>query len=359
MDSVPSADPIRVLVTDDDATYRHILKRTLEGLSGIEVVGAVGSIAAAKSRIDLGGIDVVTIDVVLNNESGLDLLRWIQTSHRDIKTILLTAGTVRNASSAVDALLLGASSLVLKPSGPGAPQALRDDLERVLKGMRRMVARPSAPPPRPSSKPVVSGAATRDIIAVGASTGGPPVVLNFLKKLPETFDVPIVITQHISAVHAPFLVELLAAQSGRKVVKGEHGAPVERGMAYVACDGLHMLVVRKNGRLELVQNDGPEEHNCRPAVDPMFRSVATACGRAAIGVVISGMGRDGGEGAVALRAAGAPVVIQDQATSVVWGMPGAVAALGAADAIVPGDQLADCVMRWTSNTRVRTDGAKS
>ncbi len=338
---------LRVLVVDDDPAYRLILSKVLSGLPNVELVSVAANLTIARAKLERDRFDVVTIDVVLRDESGLDLLPWIHAHHPSIFSILLTAGTHREASLAVDSLLLGASTLIIKPTGEHPVKELTDALQSALAEVVPTekpidVSRPI----RPNS--AKSESATRELIAVGASTGGPPVLLQFLIGLPLGFDVPIVITQHMPALHIPYFIDLLARQSGRKVVLGEHGARVERGCVYVAGEAKHLLVNRVGNGLVLAQDGGPEEHNCRPAVDPMFRSVAQACGAASVGVVMTGMGSDGALGARALREKGAPVVAQDQASSVVWGMPGAVAALGAATAIVPASQLAGCVVRWTS-----------
>jgi two-component system chemotaxis response regulator CheB len=208
--------------------------------------------------------------------------------------------------------------------------------------------------PRPRTTPITLGmpvlAFAREVIAVGASTGGPPVVLAFLRSLPHSYAVPILVTQHMPAQHMPYFIDLLARQSGRLVVRAEHGAPVIPGTVYVA-QATHLGLARRNDRLTIKLDDGPEENNCKPAVDPMFRSVAEVCRRAAVGVVMTGMGCDGAAGAALLRAGGAPVLVQDEASSVVWGMPGAVVAAGQADAVAPGAELADWVARWTANPR--------
>ena len=344
-----SAPGLRVLIVDDDPAYRHILSRIFEQMPQVESVAVAANLTIARTKLEQAEIDLVTIDVILRDESGLDLLPWIHARSPDLFTILLTSGTHREASQAVDALLLGASTLIIKPTGDHAPVQLTNALKSAVSAVKRRAGksekvreeRPGAPR---------SEAAVRELIAVGASTGGPPVVLQFLIDLPASFNVPIVLTQHMPSLHVPYFVELLARQSGRRVSIGVHGQRVERGCVYVAGDARHLLVDRSGESLILIQDEGPEEHNCRPAVDPMFRSVAKACGGASVGVVMTGMGADGALGAVALRARGAPVVAQDQQTSVVWGMPGAVAAAGAASAVVPAAELAKYVVRWTAQT---------
>ena len=172
-------------------------------------------------------------------------------------------------------------------------------------------------------------------------------MLTLLQKLPSDFAVPIVIVQHMPALHVPYFAELLSQRSGREVHVAANGEAVRPNVTYLAGHGLHLTVARNREGLVLLHNDRPPEHHCRPAVDPMFRSVAQTCGAAAVGVVISGMGSDGALGAVDLAACGVPVVVQDERTSVVWSMPGAVFAAGVATAVVPADEIGDWVERWT------------
>src|SRR5262249_28228576 len=147
--------------------------------------------------------------------------------------------------------------------------------------------------------------------------------------------------------HVPLYTELLAEQSGRRVSVARQGERIERGRIYVAGNGLHLRIGRLGAHLVALLDGGPEEHHCRPAVDPLFRSAAGTCGSASVGGVVAGMGRDGALGAVALRSRGAPIVVQDEASSVVWGMPGAVVAAGAADVIAPAAEVAGWVARWS------------
>lgn len=338
--------PLNVLVVDDAAAYRQAVSRAIEKTPGMTVVGIAGDVATACRKIAAGGIDVVTIDVNLRGESGLDLLRWIRQHMPGVVSILVTAGETRGARTDVDALLLGAAGIVLKPTGEAAAEELQGALGRILSGVKR-------PSPRIVA---ASGAprARREVIAVGASTGGPPVVLKLLQTLPADFTVPVVIVQHMPALHVPYFAELMAQQSGREVRVAGHGEAVRSNVTYIAGHGLHLVVARVRGELVLQHDDGPPEHHCRPAVDPLFRSVAQACGAASLGVVMTGMGSDGTLGAQALAARGAPVVVQDEPTSVIWSMPGAVYAAGAASAVVPADEIGACVVRWTLPATTKT-----
>jgi two-component system chemotaxis response regulator CheB len=360
-----SNEVVRVLVVDDDPVYRRILKKTLGEIPGVETVGAASDIAGAWSVLDGGNpVDLVTVDVVLGQESGLDLVPRIQERFPGMHVVVLTSSVAREAVRGVGALLLGAGALVMKPSGPHAPEELRNALAREVQACRqRRIPRP--PRPVAAASPVPAAPARsletglpvtpsrREIIAVGASTGGPAVLRQFLKSLPPNFEVPILVVQHMPRLHVPYFAELLARESEREVCLAVDGEAVQPGRVYVACDGRHLELAEVAGQLVLKQTDAPEEHNCRPAVDPLFRSVAAVCGKGAVGVVMTGMGEDGAAGARALAGKGAPVVAQDRETSTVWGMPGAVVAAGAATAVAPGNLLAGVVSGWTLGWKSR------
>lgn len=334
--------PLHGLVVDDDAAYRRILTLSLQRI-GISNVSAAGDLTLARSKLEREKVDFVTIDIVMRGESGLELLKWMQQHQPDVATILVTSGAESSACRAVDALLLGATALVLKPNGAKAADALDKALYDVVSGLSSVRTAPvgATAQIKPSSASLRQ--APRELIVVGASTGGPPVVMQFLEDLPKPLRTPILITQHMPAQHMLHFATLLKERTKLAVDIAKDGEEVKPARVYVAPGGMHMRVVRQNGSLVLRHDDGPEEHHCKPAVDPMFRSAAQACGASVVGVVMTGMGADGALGAVALRERGAPVVIQDRESSVVWGMPGAVAAKGAADVIAPAIDLADWV----------------
>ncbi len=341
---------MRVVVLDDDPVFRAFLAQMLARI-GLEVVATCATIDAARKRLALGGVDAVTIDVVLKGESGLDFLRWCHQAHRAIVTVLVTAGTERGARTGVDAVFLGAAALLPKPDSRSIT-GFEAELRRIFADGRRAqrhgpVARPMGPAASvPIARKGLAPARRTELLAIGASTGGPPVLLKLLTGLPPHFDVPIVITQHMPALHIPYMCELLTTQSGRRVVVAADGQVVQKAITYVAGTGRHLTVVRANDALLLKYLDGPPEHFCKPAVDPMFRSIAKACRGTALGVVVTGMGSDGAKGAVELRAQGNPVLIQDEETSVVWGMPGSVHALGAADGAFALERLAPAIQEW-------------
>jgi two-component system chemotaxis response regulator CheB len=337
---------LRALVLDDDPVYRHIVTSSLNRI-GIKETSVAGDLNIAQGKLEREKFDIVTIDVVLKQGSGLDLLKWVKSNQPNLISILVTAGSNAHATREVDALLLGASSLVLKPGGADAASKLDKSFHDIIEGIlndRESHAHPASP--------VVANSALnglfpeyRELIAVGASTGGPAIVHQFLSSLPSGYETPIVITQHMPTLHIDHFAKLLNDRTGHTVTVARDGERIEPGRVYVAPGGLHLVLKREGNSLIMHHDNGPEEHNCKPAVDPMFRSIAKACGSRCVGIVMTGMGSDGALGAVELRAKGAPVVVQDKASSVVWGMPGAVVQKNAASVVVPGSQLASWVTR--------------
>jgi two-component system chemotaxis response regulator CheB len=340
-----TARAMRVMVLDDDPVFRAVLAKMLTGI-GLEVVATVGTIDSAKQQLARNAIDAVTVDVVLRGESGLDFLTWCHQTHRSVLTVLVTAGTERGARTGVDAVFLGAAALLTKPEArsiAGFEAELRRVFNNGSHSTKSTVAVATGTRFRPGAR--------RDLLAVGASTGGPPVLLKLLKGLPVDFDPPIIITQHMPALHIPYLAELLTQQSGHRIVVATDGVLLQKRTTYLAGNAKHLLVERRGTQLVARQSDTPPEHFCKPAVDPMFRSVAATGLLGVLGVVLTGMGSDGAKGAVALRAAGTPVLIQDEASSVVWGMPGSVAAAGAADAVFAADRVAGGILEWMGYSR--------
>lgn len=333
-----AAGPMRVLIVDDDPVYRRILTQTLGSMADVRVVGAVADLEGARRAIEGGSVDLVTLDVVLDNASGLDLLPWLNRYHPKVLTVLLTSGAERRASQSVDAILLGASTFIRKPAGPGAPARLKEDLTRFVAGVR-----PPSTACRRGKSTALMLAGVREVVAVGASTGGPPVVLQFCKDLPRSLALPILVTQHMPLEHLDSFVAMLNYPGGRRAVAAREGERIAADTVVVAAGDHHLGLGRVDGALTVKLQQTPPENFCRPAVDPMFRAVAQVCGSAAVGVVMTGMGSDGAKGALALQAQNAPVVVQDESSSVVWGMPGATVQLGAASEVVPGGRLGHVV----------------
>ena len=364
----------RVLVVEDEVIFRRALSRCLAGLSDDIEVQTATTVVGARRRIETERFDLVTLDLTLADGDGTELLRWMKRSLRAPPVVVVTSGNPA-VPTEVDAILMGAARMIQKPGGSGAEEVLRallaplvDEIRRAPKG-RTARGRPtpmpylepgervSGPPSMRATRGALANhserpvsALPREVIAIGASTGGPAVITALLRGLGAGFSTPVLVTQHMQSQHIQFFIELLRSQTGRDVRLAADGEALEPGRTYVAGGPGHLTVARREGRLRVRIDDGPEEHHVRPAVDPLFRSVAEECGAAAVGVVISGMGSDGAQGALAMRQRGAVVIAQDEATSAVWGMPGATVTAGAADVVAPAKDLADWVKRATQGS---------
>jgi two-component system chemotaxis response regulator CheB len=266
--------------------------------------------------------------------------------------------TERGAAATLDALSLGASDYATKPSNTGSPavaiERIRAELIPKIKALcSAVVPLTLVPIPgcRPAPKVRVRNNPRIEIVAIGTSTGGPNALAEVLPQIPADFPVPIVIVQHMPPIFTRLLADRLASHSAIPVEEARSGELLSPGHAWIAPGNFHMKVVRAglNWRLEL--NQQPPENSCRPAVDVLFRSVAVACGGNVLAVVMTGMGSDGVLGAQDIRDAGGDVIIQDEATSVVWGMPGLVHASGLEDAAYPLDHLATEITRRVTQSR--------
>lgn len=403
---------IRVLVVDDSVVIRKLMSATLGEVPGLEVTTAsLGRIALA--RIQQQPPDIVVLDVEMPEMDGIETLRRIRKDAPHLPVIMFSTKTERGAAATIEALTCGASDYVAKPSNAGnvlvAMARVREELVPkivALTGGRGRTAQ-TAPPanvPHPTPPTLVTPTAatalpttksaqlpkfttqaiTRPlhtsrpiaavdrpdrlhrnagprppvgIVAIGASTGGPNALSVLLAELPADFAVPIVIVQHMLATFTRHFADRLASQCRIKIVEATAGEPLEPGYAYIARGDHHLLVERRGGRATLAMNQDKVENFCRPAVDVLFRSVAHSFGATALALVLTGMGHDGLLGASAIREAGGDVIVQDEASSVVWGMPGFVARAGLASQVMPIDQLGGEIQRRVALGAPRAVGA--
>ena len=359
---------LRALVLAKGGTFRRLVVSALSDLPGLTVLAALSASDSVLERARREPIDVLFVDI-----EDMDLVafgRACAALERAPAWFALLSAEHRH--EAAHALLQGAAG-VIEHSAADDPTKLRARLRRGLGPRLRETVRPrklSSRPPRaglsvaPNSitglpTPVTGRirdpkAARRELLAIGCSTGGPPAVSALIQSLPKGFRLPICIVQHMAAQHMGFFIENLSRQLARPVSVASDNLTLELDQVYVAAGDAHMTVERREdgrGSLFLRLNRNAHEHNCRPAVDPFFRSVAAVCGAAAVGVVLTGMGSDGALGALAMRAAGAPILAQNSETSVVWGMPGATYQVGAACAVLPLEQLAGEILLWTMPTQ--------
>jgi two-component system chemotaxis response regulator CheB len=350
---------IKVLVIDDSALVRQILVEILRSVHDIEVVGTASDPFMARERIKETNPDVLTLDVEMPRMDGLTFLQNLMRL-RPMPVVMISSLTERGAETTLKALELGAVDFVSKPKVDVAG-TLADFSEEILTKIRaaagaRVIGRgaPISPvQPKHSADAILPavGAGTRRmlrttdrIIAIGSSTGGTEAIREVLMGLPA--DCPaIVIAQHIpEAFSAPFTrrMDSLAAMS---VVEPVDGQQIRPGHAYIAPGGKHLLVDRDGARYLCRINAGPPVNRHRPSVDVLFRSVAQKVGPNAVGVILTGMGDDGARGLKEMHDAGAPTLAQDEATSVVWGMPGAAVKMGGVGEVLALGRVAEAIMR--------------
>lgn len=357
-------DPVRVMIAEDSAVARGLMARWLEQDGEVRVVRSVGDGAQAVSQLKASGAEVVILDIDMPVMTGLEALPKLLAECPNIKVVISSTLTRRNAQVSLKALSLGAADYITKPEttrGVTSSEDFRRELvekvkafgaiARGFKAGRLQPILSSAPPVRETSAAIVTrplSAAQPAVIGIGSSTGGPQALQQLIGALGSAVDMPIVITQHMPATFTAILAEQLGKISQRHAAEAEDGQPLEAGRIYVAPGGRHLIVERSHARPVARLSDEPPENFCRPSVDPMFRSLAAVYGNAALCVVLTGMGHDGREGARAVAAAGGSIIVQDQPTSVVWGMPGAVAEAGLASAVLPLGEIAPALIALTN-----------
>ncbi len=332
-----NTNQIRTLIIDDSEVMRNLLTATLDAHPKITVVGAANDPLEARSMIKELHPDVLTLDVEMPKMDGLSFLRNLMRL-RPMPVVMVSSLTSKGAKVSLDAMSIGAVDFIAKPlaldgSLESFARELNDKVTTAatidVSGRTRAateIAKPATPLPA-----VVN--AKKTLIAMGGSTGGTEAIKLVLSRLPESMP-GVVIAQHIPPKFSKPFAARLDACSALKVSEAESGAPIGPGLAYVAPGDKHLEVVNRNGQLSCRLSDGPPEHYQRPAADVLFRSVVKAVGEKAVGVVLTGMGRDGGDGLKAMREAGAATLAQDEASSVVWGMPGYAVDIEAVDKVV-------------------------
>jgi len=362
---------IRVLIVDDAVVVRRMLTEVLSSDPALEVVGAAANGRIALSKIPQVNPDIVTLDIEMPEMDGLQTLAAIRKTHPLLPVIMFSTETQRGAAATLDALRLGANDYVTKPANVGSIaegiQRLRDQLipkvklfcgrsgSLEIRGYTPQPVRTSCSTPTERVRPAGQRV---EVLAIGVSTGGPNALAKLLPALPADFPIPVVIVQHMPPVFTRLLSERLAAQSAIDVVEGTAGDALQAGKAWLAPGDFHMVVTKDPRGPRIRLNQGPPENSCRPAVDVLFRSVAEVYGPTALAVVLTGMGQDGLRGCECIREAGGQVLAQDEASSVVWGMPGFVARAGLADKVLPLDQVAADILNRVRKGRMIDQGWK-
>lgn len=356
-------DPIRVLVVDDSVVVRKIVTDVLSEDPAIEVVGTAVNGRIAVGKLEQLKPDLVTMDIEMPEMNGIEAVRAIRAKRNRVPIIMFSTLTERGASATLDALSAGANDYVTKPANVGSvAQSMESVRQQLTPKIKALTGRPvttgpawvPAPAAAPARPPAPRTGAVKQpaVLVVGSSTGGPEALARVLPALPASLPVPVLLVQHMPPVFTRQFAQRLDRLCPLTVVEAVDGTPLAPGTVHLA-PGDHHLTIRKTGRgLVTALNQSPPENFCRPAVDPLFRSSVETFDGAVLGVVLTGMGSDGRIGAGRIRETGGAVVVQDQASSVVWGMPGAVATAGFADEVLPLDRVAEAITRRISGPTV-------
>jgi two-component system chemotaxis response regulator CheB len=358
-----AGDPYRVMVVDDSAVIRGLLTRSLEKDPGIKVTASVGNGETAIKALDRHDIEVIILDIEMPVMDGLTALPKLLAARPGIQVIMASTLTRKNAEVSLRALQMGAADYLPKPSSnselTGVCEFQRELIEKV-KALAK-AARPARPTatlrdvgpaaparPVPPARPIVlrkPSAALPRIIAIGSSTGGPQALLEVLRDMAASVRLPILITQHMPPTFTTLLAEHIARATGVPCAEGKDGEAVTAGRIYLAPGGYHMVVERAGSGSVIRLNQEPPVNYCRPSVDPMLFSMVPIYGASLLTIILTGMGSDGYKGTTEVVRAGGTVIAQDEATSVVWGMPGAVATNGLCSAVLPIQEIGSSVRK--------------
>jgi two-component system, chemotaxis family, protein-glutamate methylesterase/glutaminase len=357
--SLQPGERIRVLVVDDSVVIRSLVRHALEEDPELEVVGVAANGSIALQRIPQLNPDVLTLDIEMPEMNGLETLRRVRQDYPQLRVIMFSTLTERGAAVTLEALTLGADDYVTKGSNEGSLDLSMAHLrEEIIPKIKQFFRRPEQNPAitptkatelpsalRPSkSYPLFTNTRPK-VLGIGVSTGGPTALAAVLPQLPPGFPLPVLIVQHMPALFTRLLAERLCSSCHLPVEEASDGQSVAPGKILIAPGGFHLQVELSGAEVRVHLNQSPPQNFCRPAVDALFSSIAEVYGGAVIAMILTGMGHDGLRGSEILKAHGAAILAQDEASSVVWGMPGAVVSSGIADRVLPLDQLVPEILR--------------
>ncbi|QIQ86995.1 chemotaxis-specific protein-glutamate methyltransferase CheB [Erythrobacter sp.] len=355
---------IRVMIVDDSLTVRTVFKRMVESDRSMVVTGTASSAERAIVQLKSEPADVVLLDLEMPGMGGLEALPQILATSDNVQVLVVSSLTQDGAEHTLAALSTGAADTMLKPRPGGFNEDYRSQLLAKIRALGGSTAEAVgieaelAPPGStvrsdPAAIKRLLRAKRPEVLAVGASTGGIHALNLMLRGLTPEFDLPILVTQHLPSSFMPVFARQIEVASGRRAHIAEDGTPIRPGEIAVATGHGHMIVERRGEELVARISADPMPSGCLPSVDPMLASLAKACEGRALAVILSGMGRDGVEGAAALHRAGGTIYAQDAETSAVWGMPGAVAKADLATLIGPPETLAEAIMALVPATLAR------
>ena len=404
-----AGEPYRVMVVDDSAMVRGLITRSLEVDNEIRVVASVSNGQMAISALSRQQVDVIILDIEMPVLDGISAIPGLLQVDPEVKIIMASRLTEHGADHTFEALRLGATDYIAKPSstrdmtaGVEFHRELVDKVKALAASARShrqkflergrtaplagsvihplpavktpligdavgQVPSTQRPPVAPLSPPVASAArgglysrrpvtlrpmptppTAPEVVAIGSSTGGPQALFEILSKLKGRVRQPVLITQHMPAAFTTILADHIQRQCGYPCGEAQDGEPVVGNRAYIAPGDFHMLIEMKSGKPHIKLSTSPPENYCRPAIDPMLRAVCECWGRKTLAVILTGMGQDGMLGTEVVAGVGGVVVAQDEASSVVWGMPGAVATAGHANLVLPLSDIAEFVLQTTA-----------
>jgi two-component system chemotaxis response regulator CheB len=380
--SPPREGPLRVMVVDDSVVIRGLISRWIGAEHDMEVIASLRTGLEAVNQIERINPEVAVLDIEMPELDGLSALPQMLAKKRDLVVIMASTLTRRNAEISFKAMALGAADYIPKPEATRMAHAAdifhHDLIEKIrhLGARLRRRAAVASPPLAPAGfvplarSPIARPAATAPAVAsaslvkrtfstqppkvllIGSSTGGPQALMSLVSELGSVIDrFPVLITQHMPPTFTTILAEHLARASRRPAHEAIDGEPVKPGQIYLAPGGKHMRVVRNGRDAAIALDDGPAVNFCKPAVDPLFTSAIDVWHGAILALILTGMGSDGMRGGKDVVAAGGSVIAQDEATSVVWGMPGAAANAGICAAVLPLNQIAPKLNRLFSGDR--------
>lgn len=354
--------PARVLIVDDSLTVRTVFKRMIESSGKLEIAGTANTAERALSMLrkpeEIGRVDVILLDLEMPGMGGLEALPLLLDTDNSLEVLVVSSLTEDGAEATIKALSMGAADTMLKPR----PGGFNDEYQAQLLSKIAALGENGSELQKTSSASQadvsdrscaqVPASFQPEVIAFGASTGGIHALNVILKAMPDNFDVPILITQHLPSSFIPVFARQIEVVSNRPAVIAEDGVPIRAGEIAIATGHGHMVVKREHGALVCRLGVAPAPSGCMPSVDPMLSSLAEACDGNVLAIILSGMGRDGALGAAELARRGGVIFAQDAKSSAVWGMPGAVAKAGITSFIAPPEDLAQAAF---ANAQIAND----
>jgi two-component system chemotaxis response regulator CheB len=328
--------PAQVLIVDDSVVARSVLGRMVDGTRRFRVAAALSDVRTALDYLKTHHVDIILLDIDMPGIDGLTALPDVLAAGKGAKVLIVSSSADEGAAVTVQALALGAADTLVKPGigtfGGRFAEVLEERLSRLVETTADAL-------PHATRHGPVAAPHDFDVVAIGASTGGIHALSQLLRAIPASFQIPILVTQHLPISFMGYFAAQLAVLGGRPCEVATDRMRVRPGRIIVAPGDAHMRVVRMSDGWAVRLSDERSLSGCMPSVDPMLESIAEVFGKRALAVVLSGMGRDGAEGARHLVEAGGRILVQDRESSVIWGMPGAVANAGHASAILPPDEI--------------------